>query len=321
MSERLVLVLTASTMLWVGTANAGYYADAIHEWVPGEGAWAESPGDPLGPPHFSVSTDAYGIGRGGTLTLRLSVPFTDGPGMDLTVYEYGASTGGTDDSYDVSVSSTGLPGSFEDVGSALGDAMSFDLAGIGYGPYRYVRITDTDTTGQYDGADIDATEVLTPANFAARIHEWIPGDGAWPESPGDPIGPPDLDVTGDAFGIGQGGSITLEMDMPFFDGPGDDLKVFEYGDSAGGTDDAFQVLVSSDAACFHVLGTSSGDHSLFDLADASLAGPFRYVKIVDLNTTFDGADIDAVQAFTPEPATLSLLGLGGFALLRRRRRA
>lgn len=319
MSKRSVVVLVASILILVGSVRAGYYADAIHEWVPGDGVWPESPGDPLGPPDFDVSTDAYGIGRGGVLTLRLAVPFTDGPGMDLTVYEYGSSAGGTNDSYDVAVSASGLAGSFVDVGSTPGDATSFDLAGIGYGPYQYVRITDTDSTTQFDGADIDAAEVLTPANFAASIYEWVPGIGAWPESPGDPLGPPDLDPNG-AYGIGQQGSITLKMELPFFDQPGDDLKVYEYGNSVGATDDAFDVSVSTDAQSFFPVGSSSGDHTTFDLANAGLTGPFRYVKIVDTNTSFDGADIDAVQAFTPEPASMSLLALGGLALIRRRRR-
>ena len=60
---------------------------------------------------------------------------------------------------------------------------------------------------------------------------------------------------------------------------------------------------------------------LATLNGISSPGPFRYVKIVDTDTSgmYDGADINAVQAFTPEPATLTLLALGGLAMIRRRR--
>jgi len=322
MKKRLavVLFLAAAVFPITSGAYAGYYADAIHEWAPGNGAWPQSPGNVLGPPDFDVVNDAYGIGRGGVLTLKISAPFTDGPGMDLTVFEYGASAGGTGDSYDVSVADETQ--AYQSVGSSTGGATSFDLASVGFGPFRYVRITDTDSTGQFDGADIDAVEVTTVANFAKSIQQWGPGDGTWPESPGDVLGPPDFDVVNDAYGIGRGGVIVLEMERPFFDQAGDDLKVFEYGSCVGGTDDSFDVSISTDGQSFFAIGSSSGDHTMFDVASVGSPGPFRYVRITDTDSTgqFDGADIDAVQAFTPEPATLSLLALGGVAVLFRRRR-
>ncbi len=46
------------------------------------------------------------------------------------------------------------------------------------------------------------------------------------------------------------------------------------------------------------------------------------IKIIDTNTAHDGNDfaLDDIS-FTPEPATLSLLALGGLAVLKRRRRS
>ena len=159
------------------------------------------------------------------------------------------------------------------------------------------------------------------SNYAESIHEFVPGLGVWPESPSDPLGAPDLDVTTDAYGIGRGGTLTLEMSFPFYDIPGADLTVYEYGTVAGGTNDSFDVYVSSDASLFHFVGSRPGDHTMFDLSGIGASGPFLYVKIVDTDTTgmYDGADIDAVEAMVPEPATLGLLGLGGLTLLKRRK--
>jgi len=142
--------------------------------------------------------------------------------------------------------------------------------------------------------------------YGVAIHEWIPGEDYWPgQSPGDPLGPPDFDVVNDAFGIGRGGTLTLEMAVPFLDGPGADLTVYEYGSGAGGTNDPFEVWVSADASQYFFVGATPGDATDFELGSIGSVGPFRYVMIIDRDSSdqFDGADIDAVQAYTPENGT------------------
>ena len=185
---RLAAVAMASLLVVTGGASGGtvapgYAVEAV--WIPGEFdagvPWPQSPGDPLGEPDFDVLGDAYGIGRRGDppyigigiLTLDMGVLFSDGPGDDLMVWEYGTTMGGTNDPYEVSVGDAA--GVFTEVGSSLGDPMAFDLASVAAsGPFRYVRVFDADTTGKYDGADIDAVKVchivpLPPAAFLGIV--------------------------------------------------------------------------------------------------------------------------------------------------------
>jgi len=175
--------------------------------------------------------------------------------------------------------------------------------------------------------------------WAAEVHRYEPGDGAVPgDGPADnALGPWDTyhqnnTWYGYANGIGRGGLLELKMELPFGDGTGDDLMVYEVGTSVGGANDPFRAWVGRDGVNYYPQDNvgfySAGDHSSFDISSVASFGPFLYVRICDADTSgmYDGADIDAVSAnhAVPEPAAVLLaassLGCALGALRRRRAR-
>lgn len=91
-----------------------------------------------------------------------------------------------------------------------------------------------------------------------------------------------------------------------------------------GTTQAFSMTVNEDGSATFSLDSASGSlpaGSLSSLFDDSADGQFHFVAYSQGNPGFilNSVTIDAVEVI-PEPSSITLLGLGGLALLRRRRR-
>jgi len=121
----------------------------------------------LGPPDETTPWSGHFVslgGDGGSLTARMSEPFTNGPGADLYVYEVGVIQGGGDEPFSVYISADTT--SWIEVASEIKNTenavyASIDFGdGITEGPYRYVKLEDRASAsgGASSGSDIDAIE-------------------------------------------------------------------------------------------------------------------------------------------------------------------
>ena len=175
------------------------------------------------------------------------------------------------------------------------------------------------------------SSAFADVTYATAVVEFLPGHGAGPELPDRALGPPDGSYGNynDCYvGLGRGydlagvwqGSLTLQMGLPFGNGP---LTVFEVGHSYGAVDDPYDVWVGPDLQVEHFVfvGHSTGDKTVFTFWGNGSTGPFNYVRILDKDTSgyYNGADIDAVEATVPEPATTGLLAIGFAGMVMRRR--
>jgi len=169
-------------------------------------------------------------------------------------------------------------------------------------------------------------------SYGASVYSYTPGVGST-GSQEDCLGPWDMYWSnnvwyGHAVGIGREGSITVQMASPFVDGPGVDITVYEVGSSVGGANDPFDVYISTDGINLFFVGSSSGDHTSFDISGVASGLSFNYITVVDRDSTglYDGADMDDFVGKypVPEPCSLLLFGLGSswvsFSRLLRRRR-
>ncbi len=104
--------------------------------------------------------------------------------------------------------------------------LSLPAAMLQAGPYTEPGIQSTDTN-IVDWASGWTNEVRGPMDIAN------PGAGnASFGLPGNVLGPVACDVY-DVISLGDGGELTLTFDAPIYDGPGDDLVVFENGFISG----------------------------------------------------------------------------------------
>jgi len=167
--------------------------------------------------------------------------------------------------------------------------------------------------------------------WAAEVHNYVPGTNTVPgDGPAvNALGPWDTyhenhTWYGYPAGIGVGGVLELRMGLPFLNGPGDDITVYEVGTSVGGANDSFDAYISTDGVNYSFVGSSPGDHTPLDISAVG-EGPFEYVKLVGTNLSdpYDGPEIDAVSAShpVPEPSTMlgGFLGLAGVAGYMKRR--
>ena len=316
----------------------------------------QDPNLTLGLPDSSNAAQSTGdlcLGDRGNIVVRLGLPFYDGPGDDIYIFEVGPNIEETK----VSVSSDLR--NWYSIGTAEGRTAGLDLAGkVPAGmTFNYVSLTDGDakSDGSYPGADIDAVCALNSRpwtsssgwstggaiggeEFGATGGNFIGNSGngetytfedrygntvtvpvgafavevigfnhgnPWTSDPDnqDPnltLGLPDSSNAAQSTGdlcLGDRGTIIVRLGLPFYDGPGDDIYIFEVGPNIEET----KVIVSSDLKKWYSIGTAEGRTAGLDLSGKVPAGmTFYYVGLTDGDAKSDGsypgADIDAVCA-------------------------
>jgi len=180
----------------------------------------------------------------------------------------------------------------------------------------------------------------TASPYATSVVAYDNTDASAPfTTPSEALGPPDA-ASGAAqpYGIvslGRLGSISLQLGEVVVDVSGPDLAVWEEltyqwdgvpGSEGNLPDESADIFLSKDANAWTLVGhVERGDReSLFiDISGTGMSGS-AYIKIQDVSglSTPSGArgfDLDAVTVL-PEPATLTLLALGGLTILRKRRK-
>ncbi len=118
--------------------------------------------------------------------------------------------------------------------------------------------------------------------------------------------------------------VTVSFAVPFVDGPGFDMEVYDAADGAVDLAEEADVFVSANNVDFFYAGTIVGGPAgtnLIDLSDNGLNGAYTYVKVMHTPIgSGDGIDLDAVETYyVPTPATLSALAGAGLLATRRRR--
>jgi len=126
-------------------------------------------------------------------------------------------------------------------------------------------------------------------------------------NPQDILGAPDYDnkknhYQGHYLTLGNNGVIVLEFGVYIYDGPGNDIYVFEIGPNV----EATKVEVSNDLVNWIYVGDAAGSISGVDMASKVPAdGRDKYVRLTDLVTvkggTWPGAEVDAVAGINVMP--------------------
>lgn len=164
--------------------------------------------------------------------------------------------------------------------------------------------------GTYTFTDREGNVVTAPINaFAYRVIEFIPGSPwRYADTNTDPLialGIPDASDSNSSTGdlcLGVEGVLVLAFDAPIYDGPGNDIYVFEVGSWVEET----KVEVSSDLAAWYEIGIAEGRTAGLDLNGKVPEGSsFQYVRLTDTGNNgigdWPGADIDAVCGLNTKP--------------------
>lgn len=180
---------------------------------------------------------------------------------------------------------------------------------------RPVTSSSSDTTGNSTGNnDNNKTYTFEDRNgkiftvpvgaFADRVMGFEHGDPWTSDSDNqDPnlvLGLPDSSNASNSTGdlcLGDRGRLIVRLGVPFFDGPGNDVYIFEVGPDVEQT----KVYVSSDLENWYFIGMAEGRTAGLDLAGEVPEGmTFYYVGLIDgdekSSGSYPGADIDAVCA-------------------------
>ena len=156
------------------------------------------------------------------------------------------------------------------------------------------QYTFTDRTGE--------TVTVPVSSFASYVVDFQHGD-PWRDAdtntdPQIAIGLPDANDSSGSTGdlcLGKGGVLILGFDEAIYDGPGNDVYIFE----VGGYVEETLVELSDDLVTWYEIGIAEGRTAGLDIAGKVPDGSgFRYVRLTDTGANPDGsapgADIDTV---------------------------
>ena len=164
---------------------------------------------------------------------------------------------------------------------------------------------------QYTFTDREGNTVTVPVSaFASYVVEFTHGDpwrseGDTNTDPQIAIGLPDASDSNSSTGdlcLGEGGVLILGFSSSIYDGPGDDIYVFE----VGGNVEETKVEVSDDLVTWYEIGIAEGRTAGLDISSKVPAGAgFRYVRLTDTGANpsggWPGADIDTVCGLNTRP--------------------
>jgi hypothetical protein len=331
------LVITALGLTGSYEAKAQCYAGSVVSFSQGlrKDKTSVDPGRSdanaaLGEPERDDSQGSFvALGFQGELVLKFDNPIANCSGADLAIWETtfgGPACAKYPETAEIWVSQDGV--NFDSLGTVCLDG-SLDLSDVGLDWIQYVKIKDSSDpnafkSGISDGYDVDGIECLngeyTPISYASSVEEFNQGlrkDGGAVlfdrSDSSQALGEPDR-VNSAALNSGRrqyvslgfGGDIVLKFPEKFYNGPGDDLKLYEtsYGQPSCSKypekADVFASVDGSDCSWVY-LGEACQDQS-FDLGGLSCA---QYVKVVDKSDaskfsnskTTDAFDVDGVEAY------------------------
>ena len=276
------------------------------------------------------------LGFGGQIILEMENPIFNGPNADFMVYEttFGNAAGKCGRSPEKIKAYASQDGcNFIYLGEDCQDA-SFDLGIFTWA--KFIKLVDcsdannlfsNDNNGPEDGYDLDGVECLngiatdlTPANlvsgYLTQAIEFTPNSEArrknnsliitaTPERRNltKMFGAPQNNNTINFFSLGFGGFVTVKFDYVVFDGPGDDLRIYEtsFGNpSCNNYPERASYEVSLDGITWIDYQTICQD-GFIDISATGFQG-IQYVRITDRSPitsnkfpgTADGYDLDAI---------------------------
>ena len=164
---------------------------------------------------------------------------------------------------------------------------------------------------QYTFTDREGNTITVPVSaFASYVVEFTHGspwrsEGATNTDPQIAIGLPDASDSNSSVGdlcLGVGGVLVLGFSSSIFDGPGDDVYVFEVGNNVEET----KVEISDDLKTWYEIGIAEGRTAGLDISGKVPSGSgFRYIRLTDTGANpaggWPGADIDTVCGLNTRP--------------------
>ncbi len=293
------------------------------------------PAKALGEPDRSNAPGGFvSLGVGGSITIAFAGVVNDAPGNDIkiweTSYKGNVCGGGSDEQADIELSYDGV--TWASAGTICLDG-EVDMADAGLTAVRYIRITNSASTGSLDGYDVDGVEALNGCSnipeivngdcYASEMIEYLPGvkDNGSPISiertdANNALGMPQRTDALNYVSLGYGGSIVLGFNGAVPNGAGDDIEVvettFNFSTVAAYPEYA-DVFVSVDGVAWSWAGLVDHEDRFIDISDAGAFAYINYVKIVNndgLSGTPDAFDVDGVVAIhncvEPRPALVAV---------------